>query len=95
MNIEWSSKKSEELERCRGVSFEKIAHKIARGDTLLNMPHHNVVKYPNQYVYVIEIDNYCYMLPYVKSEEDIFLKTIFPSRKMTKRFIGEKNEDDR
>ena len=95
MNIDWSSEKSEILEQCRGISFESVANKIAMGDTLLNMPHHNSEKYPNQYIYVIEIDNYCYMVPYVKSDEHIFLKTIFPSRKMTKRFIGENDEDDR
>ena len=95
MNIDWSTEKSDELEKRRGITFEMIANKIAMGDTLLNMPHHNIDRYPNQYIYVVEIDNYCYMVPYVKSNESIFLKTIFPSRKMTKRFIGEKDENDR
>ncbi len=95
MNIEWSDEKNEILEQCRGISFEIIANKIAMEDTLLNMPHHNADKYPNQYIYVVKIDKYCYMVPYVKSDKGIFLKTIFPSRKMTKRFLGDKDEDDR
>jgi len=95
MNIDWSSEKNEILEQCRGISFEIIANKIAMGDTLLNTPHPNADKYPNQYVYVVNIDNYCYVVPYVKSEEGIFLKTIFPSREMTKRFLGVKDENDR
>jgi len=95
MNIEWDLEKSELLDNSRGISFEMVAHKIAMGDTVLNMPHHNIDKYPNQYIYVVEIDNYCYMVPYVKSDDSIFLKTIFPSRKMTKRFIGAKDENDR
>ncbi len=92
MNIDWSNEKNEWLKKDRGISFEEIADKILSGETLLNAPHHNSSKYPHQYIYVVEVDNYCYMVPYVKNSKNIFLKTIIPSRKMTKKFLGAKNE---
>ena len=92
MNIDWNDEKNDWLKKDRGISFEEIADKILSGKTLLNAPHHNSSKYPDQYIYVVEIDNYCYLIPYVRDGESIFLKTIIPSRKMTKKFLGAKNE---
>ena len=42
--------------------------------------------YPDQNIYILEIENYAYIVPFVESENEIFLKTAFPSRKYTKRF---------
>jgi hypothetical protein len=42
--------------------------------------------HPNQKIYILEIGNYAYIVPFVESENEIFLKTAFPSRKYTKRF---------
>ena len=44
-------------------------------------------KYKGQRVYVIEIEGYAYMVPYLEDDEFIFLKTIFPSRKYTKKYL--------
>ena len=41
---------------------------------------------------VVKIEDYAYLVPYVESEEDIFLKTIIPSRKATRQFLGDSNE---
>ena len=41
---------------------------------------------------VIEINNYAYLVPYVEDENEIFLKTIIPSRKATEIYLGEKHE---
>jgi len=38
-----------------------------------------------------DIDGYAYLVPYVENEEEIFLKTIIPSRKATKRYLGDEN----
>ena len=37
---------------------------------------------------VIGIDNYAYLVPYVEDAEEIFLKTIIPSRKATDTYLG-------
>lgn len=52
------------------------------------LPHHNPEKYPNQSIYVVEISDYIYYVPFVKSEQGIFLKTIIPSRKHKKQYIS-------
>ena len=95
MNIDWNSEKNEWLERHRGLSFEVVADKIIRNDLVDNIKHPNNEKYPHQFVYIIEFDEYCYIVPYIKSDEGVFLKTIVPSRKMTRYYLGGKNEDDR
>ena len=52
--------------------------------------HPNIKKYPKQEMYVIEIDSYIYLVPFVKEKNYIFLKTIFPSRKATKKYLNER-----
>ena len=47
--------------------------------------HPNSDKYPNQKIYEIGIDDYVYLVPFVKTSNEIFLKTIIPSRKATKK----------
>ena len=48
------------------------------------------VNYPNQKIFVLEIDNYVYLAPFVENEDEIFLKTIIPSRKFTKKYLKQK-----
>ena len=55
--------------------------------------HPNQKAYPGQRIMVIGIDNYAYLVPYVENEEELFLKTIIPSRKATQKYLGENNED--
>jgi len=52
--------------------------------------HPNKEKYARQRVFIVAIDDYVYLVPYVESEEEIFLKTVVPSRKATKQYLGEK-----
>lgn len=72
----------------RGISFESIIAAI-ENDQLLDVIYHpNQSKYPRQKMYVLQIDNYVYLVPFVeKNEETIFLKTAFASRKATKFYI--------
>lgn len=48
--------------------------------------HPNPTKYPNQHIYEVLVGDYVYLVPFVESEEDIFLKTIVPSRKATRKY---------
>ncbi len=91
MNIEWSSEKEKWLGIHRDLSFEIVVNKILDDDLIDNIRHPNEKKYPNQFIFVIEIDGYCYIVPYVKTDVGVFLKTIVPSRKMTKYYLGGKN----
>jgi len=88
LNFDWSIEKNELLKQSRGISFEIILEKIIEGKILEDMPHPNKTKYPNQSIFVIRIKDYCYVVPYIEDKGTIFLKTIIPSRKMTKKFEG-------
>ena len=50
--------------------------------------HPNQEKYPSQQIHVIEIESYVYLVPFVETEDEVFLKTIIPSRKATKTYLG-------
>lgn len=56
-----------------------------------DIEHPNKAKYPNQRVFVVEVDEYAYLVPYVESDNEIFLKTVIPSRKATKQYLGGKS----
>ena len=85
----WSREKNEALKVERGVSFEDIVFHIEKGDELDVYLHPNQERYPGQMISVVAINDYAYLVPYIESESEIFLKTIRPSRKATKMYIGE------
>ena len=64
---------------------------IERGDILDDYLHPNQKDYPGQRIMVINIANYAYLIPYVENDEELFLKTIIPSRKATQRYLGDKS----
>ncbi len=90
----WDSEKNERLKAERGISFEQVVMHIERGDVLGLYDHPNPAKYPNQRMLVVNIDKYAYLVPFIDSTEGRFLKTIIPSRKATRNFLGGSNEED-
>jgi len=76
----------------RGIGFEQIVMHIDRGHVLDLVAHPNQKKYPGQQIIVVEINEYAYLVPFVESSEGKFLKTIIRSRKATRDYLGEKNE---
>ncbi len=86
---DWSREKNRTLKTERGISFEEIVFHIENGDELEVYPHPNQKQYSNQMISVVAINGYAYLVPYVESDDCIFLKTIIPSRKATKKYIGE------
>jgi len=86
---DWNRDKNNTLKKERCISFEEIVFHIENGDELDVYPHPNQQRYPGQLVSVVAVNNYAYLVPYVESEQGLFLKTIIPSRKATKRYIGE------
>lgn len=81
--LNWNPDKNEILKRERGISFEEIAYLI-ESDQIIGIEGNP--GYPNQKMYVLEIDNYAIIVPYVENDDEIFLKTAFPSRKYTKKY---------
>ena len=69
------------------MSFQEVVTAINEGGILAIEKHHDQVKYPGQKMYVININDYVYMVPFVENQERYFLKTIYPSRKMTRKYL--------
>lgn len=86
--IRWNEEKNKRLKNERSVSFEMIIDAIDCGMLLDNIKHPNQEKYPNQNMLVLTINDYVYLVPYVETEFELFLKTIIPSRKMKKKYLG-------
>ncbi len=86
--LNWDKDKNEKLKNERGLSFEEIAYLIESGNILAIEEN---LSRPDQKLYVIEIDEYIVIVPFVEDENEIFLKTAFPSRKYTKIY-GSKEE---
>lgn len=89
ISFAWNPEKNEQLKAERGISFEEIVFHIEAGDVLLIEEHPNQSRYPGQRVFSIRIEEYVYLVPHVITETEIFLKTIIPSRKATRRLKGE------
>jgi len=87
-HINWNSEKSLKLKELRGICFEDVIYYIEKGDILHDYVHPDQKRYPGQRIMVIGVNNYAYLVPYVEDEEEIFLKTIIPSRKATENYFG-------
>ena len=89
----WNSEKNAQLIRKRGISFERVIYHIERDEILDVVKHHNSSKYPNQRMFILDIGNYAYLVPFVETETEIFLKTIIPSRKATRKYLEVKFDE--
>ncbi len=88
MNIfRWDNEKNELLKKNRGVCFEQVVLLMERGEVIDTIEHPNQERYPGQKIAVVMIDTYAYLVPYVENNEEIFLKTIIPSRKATNKYV--------
>lgn len=77
--IKWSLLKNERLKKVRGVSFEEIL--LAK---LIAIHHHPDKEHQN--IMLFKYQDYIWVVPYVADGADIFLKTLYPSRKYTKLY---------
>jgi len=88
----WDVQKNDLLRRERGLSFEEAVFHIENGDVLDVIEHPNPTKYEHQNVFILNIDGYAYLVPFVESDVEIFLKTIIPSRKMTRKYLYDEED---
>ena len=87
MIFDWNNEKNMMLKRDRNISFERIIVAIEQDGLLDILEHPNKEKYPNQLLLLVEIDRYVYVVPCVLENDVCFLKTIFPSRKYTSKYL--------
>ncbi|MEK9153317.1 MAG: toxin [Patescibacteria group bacterium] len=85
--FDWDKDKNELLKQERDVCFEEVLMAIEEGNILDIVENPNVVKYPYQQIFIIKINNYAYLVPFAEDKQKVFLKTIIPSRKATKKYI--------
>lgn len=89
----WDAEKNEKLRAERGISFEEILFHIERGDLLDILEHPNQEKYRGQRVFVVKVEDYVYLTPFTETESEVFLITIIPSRKATRRYLRRDRKD--
>ena len=89
----WDDAKNAKLRTGRSIGFEDIVFHIERGDLLDILDHPNPERYAGQRIFVVQHDDYVYLVPFVEDEHTVFLKTIIPSRKATKQYLGEESDD--
>jgi len=94
MKYEWDSQKNEWLKKERNISFEQVMFHLSQGDVWKIADHPDQNKYPGQKIYFVIIDNYIYLIPFIENMNEIFLKTIIPSRKATRDYLTEIEERD-
>lgn len=85
--FDWSEEKNEKLKEEREISFEEIIDAINEGGLIETIDNPNQKKRPNQKAAIVKVRNYAYIVPFVIDGEKIFLKTVFPSRKATKKYL--------
>lgn len=85
----WNNEKNRALKSQRGISFEDVIFHIQRGHVLDIVEHPNQDRYQGQRILVVNIDHYAYLVPFVETENEVFLKTIIPSRKATRDYLRE------
>ncbi len=90
----WNDAKNAKLRADRGIGFEDIVFHIERGDLLEILEHPHPDRYPEQRIFVVQRDEYGYLVPFVEDEHTVFLKTIIPSRKATKQYLREESDDE-
>lgn len=84
--LDWNDEKDALLKEERGIGLADVLAALEAGNLLADLRHTNQ-KYPHQNVFVVQVLNYAYLVPYVEDEEKIFLKTVIPSRVATKRYM--------
>ena len=88
-SVNWNTEKNIRLKAERGVSFEEVVSAMSNGGLLVMLDHPNTDQYPNQRMFVVRIRGYAYLVPFVETKHEVFLKTIIPSRKATRIYLDE------
>lgn len=85
--FDWNDEKNEWLRQERGLTYEDIVYHLTHGGLLDTIENPNLKQYPGQRIFIVNVEGYAYIVPFVEDEEIIFMKTIVPSRKMTRLYL--------
>jgi len=91
----WESDKNERLKSGRSISFEEIVLAVEEGGLKDILVHPNQRRYPGQVVLVVAYRGYVFLVPSVEEDAHYFLKTIIPSRKATRDYLGMDDPDEK
>ena len=83
----WNEEKNVLLCKKYNFGFERIVIELSEGGLLDDRRHPNTERYGHQRQLIVNIENYIYVVPYVINENEVFLKTFFPSHKATKKYL--------
>ena len=86
--LKWKLEKNEWLKLNRNICFEDVVYFIEKGNILDIIENPNQKRFKSQKIYIIEINKYVFMVPFYEDKDGNFLKTIIPSRKLTKKYLG-------
>jgi uncharacterized DUF497 family protein len=90
MQIIWDETKNHKLMTDRGISFEIFA------DIIINKKYIDILENqsrPNQMIFICNYNNYTYSVPFIlDKDQNIVLKTVYPSRKFHKLYGGKSYE---
>ena len=88
--IRFNQDKNTRLKLTRGIGFDEI-FKIIENKAFLDLiDNPNQKKYRNQKLFLIQIEDLVFVVPFVEEEDYIFLKTVYPSQKYTKKYLAKK-----
>ena len=90
--FDWNPEKNLKLMSERGISFEDVVIAVDESRVLDSITHPDPKRYPGQKLMIVEIRSYACAVPYVEDDEKVFLKTVIPSRKYTKRYLAGDNK---
>jgi len=85
----FSAEKNALLKQERGVNFDDVIYCL-ENDGLLDTINHTSQKYPHQKMFVVEMNEYVYTVPFVQNGNEFFLKTVYPNRRMVKQYLENK-----
>ncbi len=82
-NVYWNPEKNDRLRLLRKVTFEDLV-----GSRFIGIEDHSSKMH--QKLMLFEYKKYVWVVPYVEGKGYFFLKTAFPSRKHTRKYLGDK-----
>jgi hypothetical protein len=82
--IDWNDQKNAKLKAERNITFEELLQAALDGGLVDHLKAPGRIE---QWMLVIEYRGYIYYVPYVDDGQKIFLKTAYPTRDGTRKYL--------
>jgi hypothetical protein len=85
-----------EKREAQGGPRDRVRRRLPhrRGGLLDILDHPNPDRCAGQHIFVVRREDYVYLVPFVEDEQMVLLKTIIPSRRATKQYLGQESDDE-